>query len=45
MKEPSSIKPKYTKDILKQFDMGESKPMATLMGTSTALDEDEEGEG
>jgi len=25
--------------------MGESKPMATLMGTSTALDEDEEGEG
>ncbi|WVZ53232.1 LOW QUALITY PROTEIN: hypothetical protein U9M48_004204 [Paspalum notatum var. saurae] len=35
---------KYTKDILKKFDMGDSKPMTTPMSTKTALDVDEDGE-
>ncbi|WVZ90603.1 hypothetical protein U9M48_036888 [Paspalum notatum var. saurae] len=35
---------KYTKDILKKFDMGDSKPITTPMGTNTALDADEDGE-
>ncbi|WVZ70409.1 hypothetical protein U9M48_019080 [Paspalum notatum var. saurae] len=35
---------KYTRDILKKFDMGESKPMTTPMSTNTALDADEDGE-
>ncbi|WVZ76080.1 LOW QUALITY PROTEIN: hypothetical protein U9M48_024082 [Paspalum notatum var. saurae] len=35
---------KYTKDILKKFDMGDSKPMTTPMCTNTALDADEDGE-
>ncbi|WVZ52606.1 hypothetical protein U9M48_003650 [Paspalum notatum var. saurae] len=35
---------KYTKDILKKFDMGDSKPMTTPMSTNTALDADEHGE-
>ncbi|WVZ83686.1 hypothetical protein U9M48_030811 [Paspalum notatum var. saurae] len=35
---------KYTKDILKKFDMGDSKPMTTPMSTNTALDVDEDGE-
>ena len=35
---------KYTKDLLKRFDMGDCKPIATPMATSTALDPDEEGE-
>ncbi|WVZ70900.1 hypothetical protein U9M48_019529 [Paspalum notatum var. saurae] len=35
---------KYTKDILKKFDMGDSKPMITPMSTNTALDVDEDGE-
>ncbi|WVZ97910.1 LOW QUALITY PROTEIN: hypothetical protein U9M48_043412 [Paspalum notatum var. saurae] len=35
---------KYTKDILKMFDMGDSKPMTTPMSTNTALDADEDGE-
>ncbi|WVZ84551.1 hypothetical protein U9M48_031576 [Paspalum notatum var. saurae] len=29
---------KYTRDILKKFDMGDSKPMTTPMSTKTALD-------
>ena len=29
---------KYTNDILEKFDFGDSKPMATLIGTNTALD-------
>ena len=29
---------KYMKDILEKFDFGDSKPMATLIGTNTALD-------
>ena len=36
---------KYTKDVLKKFDMGEAKPLSTPMSTTTALDEDKEGEG
>lgn len=35
---------KYTKDILKKFDMGEGKPLSTHMSTSTTLDTDENGE-
>ncbi|WVZ49392.1 LOW QUALITY PROTEIN: hypothetical protein U9M48_000758 [Paspalum notatum var. saurae] len=35
---------KYTKDILNKFEMGDSKPMTTLMSTQTALDADEDGE-
>ncbi|XP_066347969.1 uncharacterized mitochondrial protein AtMg00810-like [Miscanthus floridulus] len=36
---------KYTKDVLKKFDMGEAKPLLTPMSTTMALDEDKEGEG
>ncbi|WVZ63995.1 LOW QUALITY PROTEIN: hypothetical protein U9M48_013581 [Paspalum notatum var. saurae] len=35
---------KYTKDILKKFEMGDSKPMTTHLSTNTALDADEDGE-
>ncbi|WVZ75854.1 LOW QUALITY PROTEIN: hypothetical protein U9M48_023878 [Paspalum notatum var. saurae] len=35
---------KYTRDILKKFEMGDSKPMTTPMRTNTALDADEDGE-
>ena len=35
---------KYTRDILKKFDMGEAKPLPTPMATTTALDADKEGE-
>ncbi|WVZ97545.1 hypothetical protein U9M48_043071 [Paspalum notatum var. saurae] len=35
---------KYTRDILKKFNMGDSNPMTTPMSTDTALDEDEDGE-
>ncbi|WVZ81265.1 LOW QUALITY PROTEIN: hypothetical protein U9M48_028658, partial [Paspalum notatum var. saurae] len=35
---------KYTRDILKKFDMSDSKPMTTPMSTNTALDADEDGE-
>ncbi|XP_066333416.1 uncharacterized mitochondrial protein AtMg00810-like [Miscanthus floridulus] len=35
---------KYTKDVLKKFDMGEAKPLSTPMSTMTALDTDEKGE-
>ncbi|WVZ80261.1 hypothetical protein U9M48_027753 [Paspalum notatum var. saurae] len=35
---------KYTRDILKKFEMGDSKPMTTSMSTKTALDDDEDGE-
>jgi hypothetical protein len=35
---------KYTKDLLRKFDMGEAKPLSTPMSTTTALDEDNEGE-
>ena len=35
---------KYTKDILKKFDMGDSRPMTTPMSTNTTLDADEDGE-
>ncbi|WVZ94175.1 hypothetical protein U9M48_040101, partial [Paspalum notatum var. saurae] len=34
----------YTKDILKKFKMGDSKPMTTPMSTNTTLDADEDGE-
>ncbi|WVZ58191.1 hypothetical protein U9M48_008485 [Paspalum notatum var. saurae] len=35
---------KYTRDILKMFNMGDSKPMTTPMSTNTALDANEDGE-
>jgi hypothetical protein len=35
---------KYTKDMLKKFDMGEAKPLSTPISTTTTLDEDKEGE-
>ncbi|WVZ90441.1 hypothetical protein U9M48_036743 [Paspalum notatum var. saurae] len=35
---------KYTRDILKKFNMDDSKPMTTPMSTNTALDADEDGE-
>ena len=35
---------KYTKDIIKKFGMNDSKPLSTLIGTTTVLDADEDGE-
>ncbi|WVZ76634.1 hypothetical protein U9M48_024590 [Paspalum notatum var. saurae] len=35
---------KYTRDIVKKFNMGDSKPITTPMSTNTALDADEDGE-
>jgi hypothetical protein len=35
---------KYTKDIVRKFEMEDSKVMTTPMSTTTALDADEEGE-
>ena len=35
---------KYTKDVLKKFDMGEGKPLSTPMSTSMTLDTNEDGE-
>ena len=35
---------KYTKDVLKKFDMGVAKPFSTPMSMTTALDADEDGE-
>jgi hypothetical protein len=35
---------KYTKDVLKKFDMCEAKPLSTPMSTTMTLDEDKEGE-
>jgi hypothetical protein len=35
---------KYTKNLLRKFDMGEAKPLLMPMSTMMALDEDKEGE-
>jgi hypothetical protein len=35
---------KYTKDILKKFEMDDLKPLSTPMSTTIALDADEDGE-
>jgi hypothetical protein len=35
---------KYTKDMLKKFQMQDVKPMSTPMGSTTTLDADEDGE-
>ncbi|WVZ89305.1 hypothetical protein U9M48_035728 [Paspalum notatum var. saurae] len=35
---------KYTRDILKKFNIGDSKPMTTPISTNTTLDADEDGE-
>jgi hypothetical protein len=32
---------KYTKDMMKKFNMAELKPMSTLMSTAMAIDQDE----
>ncbi|WVZ90308.1 hypothetical protein U9M48_036618 [Paspalum notatum var. saurae] len=34
---------KYTRDILKKFEMGDAKPITTPMSTNTVLDADEDG--
>jgi isopentenyldiphosphate isomerase len=35
---------KYTKDLMKKFNMVELKPVSTLMSTTTTLDPDENSE-
>jgi hypothetical protein len=35
---------KYTKDLMKKFNMADLKPVSTLMSTATTLDLDEIGE-
>ena len=35
---------KYTKDMLRKFNMNDAKPMSTPMSTTTAFDADEDGE-
>jgi hypothetical protein len=35
---------KYTKDLMKNFNMAELKPMSTLMSMAAVLDPDENGE-
>jgi hypothetical protein len=35
---------KYTKDLMKKFNMLELKPVSTLMSTATSLGPDEDGE-
>jgi isopentenyldiphosphate isomerase len=35
---------KYTKDMMKKFNMAEPKPVSTPMSTTAALDLDENGE-
>jgi hypothetical protein len=35
---------KYTKDLMKKFNMTELKPVSTPMSTTTAVDPDENGE-
>ena len=34
---------KYTKDLLKKFDMSDAKPLTTPMATSIVLDPNEDG--
>jgi hypothetical protein len=34
---------KYTKDLMKKFNMAELKPVSTPMSTATVLDPDENG--
>jgi hypothetical protein len=35
---------KYTKDLMKKFNVAEFKPMSTSMSTTATLDPDENGE-
>jgi hypothetical protein len=35
---------KYTKDLMKKFNMAELKPVSTTLSTATALDPDKNGE-
>jgi hypothetical protein len=35
---------KYTKDLMKKFNMAKLKPVSTSMSTTTSLDPDENGE-
>jgi hypothetical protein len=35
---------KYTKDLMKKFNMAELKPVSTLMSSTTLLGPDEDGE-
>jgi hypothetical protein len=34
---------KYTKDLMKKFNMAELKPVSTPMSSATSLDSDEDG--
>ena len=44
MKEGTFVgQPKYCKELLKRFEMDNSKPMATPMSTNVHLDKDEKG--
>jgi hypothetical protein len=36
--------PKYTKDLMKKFNMAELKPVSTLMSSAASLGPDEDGE-
>jgi hypothetical protein len=45
MKEGTFIhQAKYTKDLMKKFNMAELQPMSALMSTTVALNPDENGE-
>jgi hypothetical protein len=35
---------KYTKDVMKKFNIGKAKPLLMPMSTTTALDADDDGE-
>jgi isopentenyldiphosphate isomerase len=35
---------KYTKDLMKKFNMAELKPVSTLMSSAASLDSDKDGE-
>jgi isopentenyldiphosphate isomerase len=37
-------KAKYTKDLMKKFNMAEIKPVSTLRSTTVSLGSDEDGE-
>ena len=43
MRESPSTKPKYVKDLLKRFDIDDSKTKSTSMSTTIKLDKDEKG--
>jgi hypothetical protein len=44
MKQGTFVQAKYTKDLMKKFNMAELKPVSTLMSSVTSLGSDEDGE-